>query len=408
VTEGGGGQSRAAVAAVRTLANHGYNPLVTVCSHISLARASRYCRRWLAVPAADREPVAYARAVWREAGRISAVAVLPASDVALLALGFPVRHLVDKVTCGKAAADAGFEVPPTQVFESATELLDCSGSFGYPIVIKPDLKRTFARRVDFPDGVRRAVGSILAQPGRVMVQPYLGDVLHGVVGLMWKGSLLLAMHMRYDRLWPAVCGTVASAVTIEPDPQLEQRLERLLAGYEGIFHVEFAGPYLLDVNPRVHATLPLAIAGGVNPVIAHCDLLRGVEVQRSRAKPGVFFRWLEGDFRSVLHDFRHDRINLGQALGACRPRRHAVHSYESLVDPGPAWERFRFLLEKLKVRGPRQASLPVAQMPASVVDQNDSRRAAFSANHIQGQANEPVSSRRNLGQVQTLNDYRAG
>jgi hypothetical protein len=397
VTEGGGGQSRAAVAAVRTLANHGYKPLVTVCSHLSLARGSRYCCRWLAVPAADREPVTYARTVRMEASRLSAVAVFPASDVALLALGFPVRHLVDKVTCGKAAANAGFEVPPTQVFESAAELLDCSESFEYPIVIKPDLKRTFARRVDFSGSVRRAVGSMLAQPGRVMVQPYLGDVLHGVVGLMWKGSLLLAMHMRYDRLWPAVCGTVASAVTIEPDAQLEQRLERLLAGYEGIFHVEFAGPYLLDVNPRIHATLPLAIAAGVNPVVAYCDLLRGVEVQRSRAKPGVFFRWLEGDFRSVLHDFRDGRISLGQALVACKPRRHTVHSYESLVDPAPSWERLRFMLEKVRMRGLRKASLPVVQMPASVLKQDDSRGAAFSANHVQGQASERVSSGRNVG-----------
>ena len=44
VTEGGDGQSRAAVAAVRALAADGYRPAVTEYDGLSLAGASRHCR----------------------------------------------------------------------------------------------------------------------------------------------------------------------------------------------------------------------------------------------------------------------------------------------------------------------------------------------------------------------------
>ncbi|MGH2678726.1 MAG: hypothetical protein ACRDHB_10260, partial [Actinomycetota bacterium] len=108
-----------------------------------------------------------------------------------------------------------------------------------------------------------------------MVQPFLDEPLRAVSGVMWREELIAAAHERWIRIWPRDCGLASAAVTVEPEADLEDRLTRLLQGYEGLFCVQLAGPHLLDVNLRVHSSLPLGIAAGVNMVAIYCDLLRG-------------------------------------------------------------------------------------------------------------------------------------
>ncbi len=348
ISEGGSGESRAAVAAVRALAGAGYRPVVTVSGDLSLAGASRYCDRRIAVPSVVTDPQAYADAVRAEFIAGSYLAIFPASDQALLALDFPVWHLLDKVACAEAARRVGLSVPPSQVFTSIEELLDSAEQLPYPVVVKPDIKRYMAARVESPAALATAIGPWVAHTGRVIVQPYLGIGLHGIVGLIWQGRLLQSMHMRYHRIWPLPCGTVAAATTMTPDAEIEDRLTKLLAGYEGVFHADFAGPFLLDLNPRIHATLPLALASGINPVARYCDLLRGTMVAPAHAKPDVFFRWLEGDVRSVLHGLHEGQLSPITALKALVPHRGAVHSYESWRDPGPLWTRLRYIVRRLR------------------------------------------------------------
>jgi hypothetical protein len=336
------------VAAVRALATAGYRPEVTVSGDLSLAGASRSCARRVRVPPVATDPQGYADAVRAELATGSYLTLLPASDPALLALDLPVRHLLDKVACAEAAQRAGLAVPPSQVFGTAAELLDAAGQLAYPVVVKPDIKRYMAARVESPAALASTVGPWVGQSGRVIVQPYLNTGLRGVVGLIWQGRLLQVMHMRYHRIWPRPCGTVAAASTAAPDLELEDRLVNLLAGYDGVFHADFAGTCLLDLNPRIHATLPLALASGTNPVARYCDLLRGRAVTPARSRPGVFFRWIEGDLRSVLWSLRKGELGTLAALHALTPRHGTVHSYESWRDPGPLWTRMRYVARRLR------------------------------------------------------------
>lgn len=237
--------------------------------------------------------------------------------------------------------------PPSRIYASAAELLDDAAGLDYPIVVKPDTKRHAAVRATSALELASTLKTIGRMPGVLIVQPYLQNQLHGVVGVMWRGQLHAAMHMKYRRLWPLPCGTVASAETTAADERLEARLTHLLEAYEGVFHADFAGPYLLDLNPRVHATLPLALAAGINPIGWYCDLLRGLTPPPARAEPGVLFRWLEGDIRSVLRATCDGEIGVTAALHELSPRRRTVHSYESLADPGPMWMRTRFLARRL-------------------------------------------------------------
>jgi hypothetical protein len=350
ISEGGSGESRAAVAAVRALATEGYKPAVTVSGDLSLAGSSRYCARRVPVPPASSAPQAYAEAIRRELEAGEYLTVLPASDPAILALGLPVRHLLDKVACAAAAECVGLRVPPNRVFDSAQELLDAARKLTYPLVVKPDVKRHTAIRARSAQELADRLAPWARGPGRLVVQPYISDDLRGLVGLIWHGELMSAMHMGYRRIWPLPCGTVAAAETIAPDLELEERLTRLLSGYDGLFHADIAGEYLLDVNPRVHATLPLALAAGINPVARYCDLLRGRTVARARSRPGVFFRWVEGDVRSIWRSLRERRLTWRVALRALAPRRGTVYSYESWRDPGPLLTRTRYLARRVASR----------------------------------------------------------
>jgi hypothetical protein len=345
VTEGGSGQSRAAVAAVRALSVGGYEPVVSVSGGRSLAAASRYCARRVHVPFATER--GYAHAIREELSRHPYVTVLPTSDRALLALDAPGVGLVDKVRAADRARAAGLSVPPSRVFGAVEEVMAASRHFDYPVVVKPAIKTSAARKV----ASAAELPGALVEDGPVIVQPYLTEQLNGVLGVVWEGSLVAAAHIRYLRIWPLPCGTVAAAETVAPDENLEARLTSLLGDYRGIFHVDLAGQYVLDVNPRVHATLPLAAASGANLVSIYCDLLRGQRVPTVRGRSGNFFRWVEGDVRSVIRSVRTGQLGLASALRALRPRRGAVHGYESLRDPGPLLARLRYL-PKGRRRGP--------------------------------------------------------
>jgi predicted ATP-grasp superfamily ATP-dependent carboligase len=350
VSEGGGGESRAALAAVRALTTSGYRAAVTVTGPLSLAAASRYCARRVPTPSVHDDPAGYAAAVRAELARGDYLDVLCSSDAALLALERPVGTLLDKELTGQRATGAGFEVPPTRVFGSRAELLRASQELVYPIVVKPAVKEFLAQRVDDPDELTVAVPS--SHDTRLLVQPFLSDPLRGVVGVMRDGEIVQAAHLRYVRVWPEPCGTVSAAVTTAPDEGVEASLMHLLEGYSGLFHVDLAGEHLLDVNPRVHAALPVAQAAGVNLVRTHCDLLLGRSVPRGRARPGVRYRWLEGDLRSLVRQRRRGDIGLLDLVLATRPRRKTVHSVFAPGDPGPSVMRARYMIRRLQRREP--------------------------------------------------------
>jgi hypothetical protein len=274
------------------------------------------------------------------------------TDAALLAVGAPVRHLLDKATSAELARAAGLEPPPTQVFESGAELLHAGPQLPYPVIVKPALKLSAARVVDSSVALERIAREV---GGRVLVQPVIDDEFHGLGGLAYQGRLVATMRTRYLRLWPQPCGTVAAAETLPPDDDLEARVAHLLRDYDGPFHLDFVGRYLLDVNPRIHATLPLAIRGGANIVAMYCDLLQGRTVPSVRVAAGLRFRWMEGDLRSVLWNARRG-APMSSTLGALVPKRGTVHSFASITDPGPAVERARYMLRRVSDGASRKTS----------------------------------------------------
>lgn len=331
VTDEGNGQGRSALAAVRALAAGGYRAGVAASGRWSLARASRFAVATVTVRPPDSEGYSEAIAALRDGGSPSIV--FPSSDAALLALGAPVGHLVDKSRLVAVAEAAGLPTPPTRWFNSADELLASHPS--YPVVVKQPISRVPPRKVSNAAELAEAA----LTPGPYLVQPFIDAPLWAVGGVAWNGRMIAAVHQRYRRTWPPDCGTASSALTVEPEEAIEDRLLRLLAGYDGIFQAQFAGDFLIDLNLRVYGSLPLGLAAGVNLPAIVCDLVRGVEVRPQRARPGVAYRWLEGDLRAVLRLVRSGRLGAAREL---LPRPGIAHSVASIRDPRPILTRIGY------------------------------------------------------------------
>jgi predicted ATP-grasp superfamily ATP-dependent carboligase len=346
VSDGDDGQSRTPLATVQALVSAGYRAAVTISGPYSLAAASRVVSRRVRVPRAASD--GYVQAIGRELAGREYLTVLPTGDEALLALHPSLRELVDKSSLSAVALQAGLEAPPTQTFGSTEELLDAGARLEYPVVVKPTLGHP-ARRVASPSELAAWKG----EAGRWIVQPYLTERLRSVAGVIWKGRLAACVHQRFLRTWPPDCGMACAAETIEPSVELEERLVRLLSGFEGVFQADVAGRYLLDVNPRVFASLPLAVEAGANLVGVYCDLLSGVRASGDdsahvivRGRTGVRFRWFDGDVRHLARQVRHGHMSAGRALRLLVPRKRTAHPFRPFTDPGPVVARLRFGLRR--------------------------------------------------------------
>lgn len=345
VTDGGGGQGRSALAAVRALAEGGYPVAVSVSGSYSLAASSRFCGRKVQVPLVS-DASRYKQAILDETRARPYLTVMPTSDAALLAMGMPVRHLVDKMRLNDVAQRAGLGIPETREFGSPEEMTNAEDELEYPVVVKPSLSRWPAALIRSSRELRELARRV---HGEVLVQPFLGADMRAVCGVVWQGRLTAVSHQRYHRIWPAFCGTASAAETITPDLELEERVTQLLSGYNGIFQAQLAAGKLLDLNARPYGSMPLAVAAGTNLPRIYCDLLHGVGYESVlRARPGVFYRWVEGDLRSAWASYRRGEMGLLPTLRAVKPHRNAAHSTESILDPKPAVARLAYALRRAR------------------------------------------------------------
>jgi hypothetical protein len=377
VVESGRGQNRSALAGVRALAKAGYRAALTVSGPNALAAASRYCHR--VVTTAPVGTPGFAADVQSELASFPYLGLMPTSDAAVTALSDPGRPFVDKQVLAKRATDAGLTAPKGSVFETSDELLDSAEDLEYPVVVKASrkLRSRFltARRIDSAT----ELDALQETPGPLMVQEYVPDQMHSLSGVMWNGRIVVAVHQQHIGIWPPVCGDACLAVTSESTEALEQRVIRLLDGYNGIFQVEMAGEYFLDVNPRVYGSMDLATKAGVNLVGVYWDLVRGVSVEPAGPRIGVTYCWCEGEARRILL-----RLRRGDAA--------ALHTLPATVgqfitreiwgDPMPMFARLNHVL---------RSRLPHSVATISRTNHHD-QRSLHEPEHLSGDR-LPISSR---------------
>jgi predicted ATP-grasp superfamily ATP-dependent carboligase len=358
-------EQRAALAACRGLHAAGYEVEAAASRRLSVAHWSRSCERRVWLPDPRREPQSYVEALAAQLRRRSYDVMLPGSEASLIrisehrdafephvSIGLPAHDVVlrslDKVVLLAEAAAAGLTPPPSRACESADDAAGATRELGYPVIAKP--QRTFAQR----DGqllertvhlarddieLERAVVS-LGTP--LVVQRYLARPRIIFCAAVKSGERLLGFTVaRFVRTWPPDAGSAAMAVTVDPPAGLEARVLDFVSriGWKGVFqlqlleldHRRFG---LIDLNPRLFASLSLALRAGANlPGIWADQLLDRKSTATGGARPGIRYRWEDGEVRYLIRHALSGDVR--EVLAVLRPYRRVAHPYFELFDPVP-------------------------------------------------------------------------
>jgi predicted ATP-grasp superfamily ATP-dependent carboligase len=262
---------------------------------------------------------------------------LPAPDV--------VQHALDKAVLLEAAAAAGLTAPATIVSKDAEGAPGDASTLGFPVILKP--VTSFVRE---GDALRHRSAEVARSPEEVselaprfgtplVVQRYEQRPVLSCAGVVSDAGVVALAVARYSRTWPIGAGPSSYSVTITPPVGLRDRLEVLLRtiGWRGIFQIQllelenrFA---TLDFNPRIFGSLELAVAAGANLPALWAETVLGRNVDAVTARPGVHYRWEEGDAKHFVTQLRRRRLR--DAISVLVPRRLTTRAYFRGKDPLP-------------------------------------------------------------------------
>jgi hypothetical protein len=291
------------------------------------------------------QDVEYPSAVAAEVADKGHVAALAASDAALVALASPGSHLTDKSVVSTRAREAGLPTLPEAVVSTADDLPGALDGMTWPLIVKPVVRQAGDAPAREARSSAELVEMLAGSP--MLVQPRHSGELTAVSGVVYKGAIRAAVAQRCLRLWPPRAGTTCWGLSVEPDAGRLRALAQIVADHEGVFQAQFVGPYLVDINPRVYGSLPLAVAAGANLPAIYCALLQGRHVPWTAGRAGVMYRWTEGDVRHVAAAVRDRQMSWSTAARLLRPHRDTAHSVMQWSDPRPQWLRTRFALKEL-------------------------------------------------------------
>jgi predicted ATP-grasp superfamily ATP-dependent carboligase len=356
-------EQRSTLAACRALHDAGYLVSTVATERPALTHWSRCNDVRLHAPNPRETVSGFARRLAEIVAAQEYALVLPGSDASLIAIsehraalephvssGLPtpqvVERALDKLALLEAAAQAGLAPPPSVVCSDADEVRPRAPELGYPLILKP--ARSFLR---VGDTLRQRTAEVVRTEDELarkapefgtpfVLQRYAPEApILSCTGVIGAGGLVALAVARYWRTWPAEAGPSSFSETIEPPSGLPERIETLLRILEwrGIFQLQLleldGGPATLDFNGRIFGSLELAVAAGANLPAIWADIVRGHDVTRVIARPGVCYRWEEGDAHHFIRQLRRRRLRAAAAVLA--PHRRVAHAYFRLRDPAP-------------------------------------------------------------------------
>ncbi|HEX8767764.1 MAG TPA: hypothetical protein VF714_05300, partial [Jatrophihabitans sp.] len=271
------GFSRGALAAVRALAQAGWQVGVGAPDGHGLASSSRACWRRHPVPAAHQDQPAFLAAVARAVADGGYEVVFGAGEAEVLTLSEHRRavpavvphaehqvvlNALDKARLTEAAVAAGIRVPRSLAPDSLTEETR-------PVVVKARMHAQPGQagappRIDTnvvvgATATRRRVADIAALGGQAEVQEFLDGRLLAYAAVTTAGGReVVAQSMQVaSRIWPPGAGASCRAVSVPVDPELAGRVAALLAAlcWVGLAELQFlvpadGVPRLIDLNGR--------------------------------------------------------------------------------------------------------------------------------------------------------------
>jgi predicted ATP-grasp superfamily ATP-dependent carboligase len=305
--------------------------------------------------------------------------LIPGSDASLLAvsehrerlerstrLGLPsreaVQRSVDKLLLLEAAAEADLAPPQSRTCTDLGAAEAAAAELGYPVVLKP------AQSFIPVNGGLRQEGVVVAANATALAEavprftpPFIVQRFErarflSCTGVVADGRLLALTTSRVLRLWPPVAGMHTFAETVPVPSGLTGRVRALLTsvGWQGIFQLQMleladGRPGVIDLNPRLFASIALDTDAGANPAAVWCDWLLGRDPAPVVSEPARRYRWEEGELCHFAWQLRHRRVRA--AARVLLPHRRVTHSWFRVTDPGPLVARGVNLVSGTIARG---------------------------------------------------------
>lgn len=310
-----------------------------------------------AATGAGREPVVWlpaamgtlrAAVAWQDRLPPGLRALLPDPDAFTLA--------DDKAALLRLAREHDVPVPETWRPEPGESPEDLARRVRYPLVIKYRNGEALGLPPERRYAVVRDAGAFVAQYRAMhrrqpdpVVQEYVPGDSFGFAAVARQGQVYAAFCHRRLRQYPVTGGPSTMAVSIR-DQRLIDLGGRLLRAlnWSGVAMVEFkqdaAGEFrLMEINPRLWGSLPLAIAAGADIPLMWYRLAAGEAVEPDlRWREGVRMRFLFQDLlaaRDLIRTGREKPSFVFRYLGELLDPR-VVDGVFSWRDPRPGWAYF--------------------------------------------------------------------
>jgi predicted ATP-grasp superfamily ATP-dependent carboligase len=366
---------RQSLVTVRSLGRRGLTVAAVETSNHVPAFTSRWCQRGIVFQADDGTD-AYLAHLTEFLERTGARVLIPSHDgtIALLRRHRPQLEqrvrlaLADERTLSIAvnkertlalAQRLGLRVPRSLVVRTDSEIPLALAEVGLPAVVKPSESWVWRGPqgawvgpvlVTTPGEAGRAISEVTQAGGVALFQQLLSGRREAVSFLYARGQVYARFAQWAKRTMPPLGGASVLRQSIAVPSDLGAQAERLVRelDLEGYSEVEFrrdsAGvPYLMEINPRLSASVEVAVRAGVDfPYLLYQWACGGPIDTVAEYRIGGWMRYLGGDIETTLAALAQRgrpgvaapaRAVLGFGLSFFRPM---GYDYVDWTDPLPA------------------------------------------------------------------------
>ena len=258
------------------------------------------------------------------------------------------------------ARELGLAIPKGVTVKTVSDIGAALQEIGLPAVVKPSESwmwgeqqgaRFLAQLVTTPDEALRAVEELTSMGGTLLFQQFLSGKREAVNFLYASGQIIASFAQWAKRTDPPLGGSSVLRQSINIPPDIGEQAERLIReiDLEGYSEVEFrrdsAGiPYLMEINPRLSASVELAVRAGVDFPYLLYQWANGEGVDAVKSyHVGGWMRYLGGDIATTVA-----AVQLRGRPGITPPMQSILdfcasffvpmrYDYLDWKDPLPAW-----------------------------------------------------------------------
>lgn len=215
------------------------------------------------------------------------------------------------------AAQLGIAIPRGVKVAAASDVPAALSEIGLPAVVKPieswlwsdqQSARLACKLVTTADEARRAVEELTRLGGSTLFQQFLSGRREAVSLMYAHGEIYARFAQWASRTHPPLGGTSVLRQSIPIPPDIDDHSERLVREIEleGYSEIEFRRddkgiPYLMEINPRLSASVEVAVRAGVDFPYLLYQWANGSPIDHVQGyRVGGWMRYLEGDILTTV------------------------------------------------------------------------------------------------------------